>query len=296
MEIGKWLHRREHQFLNKKLDQMLNRSFILLLITAFCIKADAQITKIEHFFASSPQAEKLFHFFSKDLGLPVVWNFQTWTDFSSGGVTLGNVAFELVNYKGVNKTWFDGIALEPRQPVEEFIKDIDRNRIVHDTIQHNTWINDKGVFVGWSNLGLMNVLPVESNLFICDYKAREAVLSGRNKAGDKLKQLNGGALGIISMKEIIIGTTDYKKHKRELQKLPGIKKKSKGLFVFSEGPDIRLRPASINGNQKIIVHVKSLPAAKEFLQKKNWLGEVNRKSIFISPQVIEGLKIELVEK
>ncbi len=55
---------------------MINRTFVLLLVTAFYIKADAQITKIEHFFASSPQAEKLFHFFSKDLGLPVVWNFK----------------------------------------------------------------------------------------------------------------------------------------------------------------------------------------------------------------------------
>ncbi len=194
---------------------------------------NAQITKIEHFFASSPQAEMLFHFFSKDLGLPVVWNFQTWTDFSSGGVTLGNVAFELVNYKGVNKTWFDGFALEPRQPVEKFINDLDRSGIGHDTIQANTWTNDKGVFVGWSNLGLMNVLPDESNLFICDYKAREAVLSGRNKAADKLQQLYGGALGIISMKEIVICTTGYMQHRKELQKLPGIKKKSDGLFVFT---------------------------------------------------------------
>jgi len=61
----------------------MKKTFTLLLfLSSFICKA--QITKIEHFFASSPQAEKLFQFFSKDLGLPVVWNFQTWTDFSSG--------------------------------------------------------------------------------------------------------------------------------------------------------------------------------------------------------------------
>jgi hypothetical protein len=94
----------------------------------------------------------------------------------------------------------------------------------------------------------------------------------------------------------VIGTTNYKNHIKELQKLPGIKKKSDGLFVFTEGPAIRLRRAAKNGNEKIIVNVRSLADAKQFLQSKGWLGEVNRKSIFISPQVVEDLKIELVEK
>jgi hypothetical protein len=273
------------------------KTLLLIVFSASSIFAQAQITRIEHFFASSPPAEKLFHFFSKDLRLPVVWNYQTWGDFSSGGVTLGNVAFELVNYKGVSKTWFDGIALEPRQPVEEFIKELDKKGIAHDTIQPNTWTNDKGVLVvGWSNLGVKNILPNESNIFICDYKARDLVLSGRNKGADNLQQLNGGALGIISMKEIVIGTNSYRKYKQQLKRLPGINMKRNGLFVFSKGPAIRLHSAAQNSNEKIVVSVRSLAAAKEFLQSKSWLGEVTQKSIFILPQVVDGLKIELVEE
>jgi hypothetical protein len=65
----------------------------------------------------------------------------------------------------------------------------------------------------------------------------------------KLKQLNGGAVGNY-IHEIVIGTTNYKNHIKELQKLPGIKKKSDGLFVFTDGPSIRLRPEANNGNQK----------------------------------------------
>jgi hypothetical protein len=271
------------------------KTLLLIVFSASNIFAHAQITRIEHFFASSPHAEKLFHFFSKDLRLPIVWNYQTWGDFSSGGVTLGNVAFELVHSKE-SKTWFDGIALEPHQPVEEFIKELDKKGIAHDTIQPNTWTNDKGVLVGWSTLGVQNILPEESNLFICDYKARDLVLSGRNKGADKLQQLNGGALGIISMKEIVIGTTGYRKYKQHLKRLPGINKKRNGLFVFSEGPAIRLHSAAQNSNEKIVVSVRSLAAAKEFLQSKSWLGEVTQKSIFILPQVVDGLKIELVNE
>jgi hypothetical protein len=118
----------------------------------------------------------------------------------------------------------------------------------------------------------------------------------RATANDKLQQLNGGALGIISMKEIVIGTTGYKKYKQQLKRLPGINKKRNGLFVFSEGPAIRLHSAAQNRNEKIVVSVRSLAAAKEFLQSKSWLGEVTQKSIFILPQVVDGLKIELVNE
>lgn len=94
--------------------------FILyLLITA---RATSQVNKIEHFFASSPKAEKLFQFFSQELELPVMWKYQSWGDFASGGVTLGNVAFELVTYKGADTTSFHGIALEPLHSMEEISK------------------------------------------------------------------------------------------------------------------------------------------------------------------------------
>jgi hypothetical protein len=286
---------------SKNINQMNNTGMkeklsLLILFSAVSITVHAQITKIEHFFASSPHAEKFFQFFSRDLGLPEVWNYQSWGDFSSGGVTLGNVAFELVNYKGVNKTSFDGIALEPRQPVEEFIKELDKTGIAHDTIQPNTWINEKGTLVGWSTLGVKDVLPDEVNLFVCDYKNREGVLAGRKRASEKLKELNGGYIGVVSLKEIVIGATNIKKYKAELKQLPGIRKGKKGLFHFREGPSIKLHSAKRSGIEKIILNVQSLTIASQFLQDKNWLGKSTKNSISILPQVVEGLIIELVEK
>ena len=52
------------------------------------------VSKIEHFYATAPDAERLFTFFRDTLGLSEVWGFQVWGDFASGGVSLGNVAFE----------------------------------------------------------------------------------------------------------------------------------------------------------------------------------------------------------
>lgn len=95
---------------------------------------------MEHFYLISVNADSLFRLFNAKLGMPVVWDYQTWGEFSSGGVSLGNVVFEFVNYQGVTKTKFEGIALEPKQSVEEFIKILDVNEVSHDTIEANTYV------------------------------------------------------------------------------------------------------------------------------------------------------------
>ena len=256
-----------------------------------------QVNKIEHFFASSPNAKKLFDFFSKELELPVLWNYQTWRDFSSGGVTLGNVAFEFVNYKGVDSTSFNGIALEPQQHMEEFEKELDKLGIPHDTIDNSNVLRDStGALRGWSLLTPKEVLPSEANLFVCDYKNRQGVADNRKKGADNLKEIHGSGLGVILLKEIVIGAADVKKHANQLQKFSDIKKNKDNLFSFKEGPALRLQRSEKSGIQKIVIKVESLESAKKFLVSKKILGEVNRNSIFISPAAIDGLQVELLEK
>lgn len=256
-----------------------------------------QVNKIEHFFASSPKANKLFDFFSKELELPVLWDYQTWRDFSSGGVTLGNVAFEFVNYQGVDSTSFNGIALEPQQHMEEFEKELDKLGIAHDTIDNSNVSRDStGTLRGWSLLTPKEVLPYEANLFVCDYKNRQGVADNRRKGADKLKEIHGSGLGVNLLKEIVIGTADVKKYESQLQKFPDIKKDKEDLFSFKEGPALRLQRSKKGGIQKIVIEVKSLESAKKFLASKKILGEVNRNSIFILPAAIDGLQVELVEQ
>lgn len=54
----------------------------------------------------------------------------------------------------------------------------------------------------------MGVLPDEANLFVCDYKGRQRVAANRKKGADKLKEINGGGLGVVSMKEIVVGESE----------------------------------------------------------------------------------------
>jgi hypothetical protein len=271
------------------------KKLILLPLILLALHSSAQITKIEHFFVSSPTAEKLFNFFRDQFRLPVIWNYQQWTGFASGGLSLGNVAFEFVVYEGITETKFAGIALEPKQHLEEFIIELDKKLIGHDSIQNNTYVNTSGVLVGWSNLGLPGLLPAEANLFICDYKNREGILNNRKKGSDSLQLIQGGPLGIIGLKEIVISSSDLEKHAKELSKLPGIRKDNHHLFSFEAGPSIRLEKSTKSGINKIIIQVKSLGNAKKFLRAQQLLGKVEARSIYLNDLHIDGLQVELVE-
>jgi hypothetical protein len=270
--------------------------FILLCFILSFAVSQAQANKIEHFFVSSPRAEKLFEFFSKELELPVVWKFQSWGDFASGGVTLGNVAFELVTFKGADTTSFNGIALEPRHHMEEFEKELDKLGIAHDTIDNSNVSKDSaGALRGWSLFTPKGLLPSEANLFVCDYKSRQRVIDNRKAATDELKEINGGGLGVLLMKEVVIATSDFKKYDEQFAKLPGVLKEENGLFLFSEGPGLRLEQDQKNWISKIVIKVNSLKRAKVFLESKKLLGKINTRSIFILPAAVDGLQIELVE-
>ena len=283
----------------KKIKAFVMKFFFAFILVCIGIsaKTEAQVNKIEHFFASSPKAEQLFQLFSKELELPVVWPYKSWGNFASGGVTLGNVAFELVTFQGADTTSFNGIALEPLHSMEEFEKELDQLGIAHDTIDNSNVFKDSNeVLQGWSLFTPKNVLPNEANLFVCDYKNRQRISDNRKKAADKLKEINGGGLGVLYLKEIVVSTSDFKKYDEQFARLPGVTKQQNGLFSFRDGPGLRLQQDAKNRIPKIVIVVTSLENAKAFLESKKLLGNVNANSIFILPEAMDGLQIELVEQ
>lgn len=272
------------------------KKYFLLGLVLFATHVNAQINKIDHFFLSSPKADTLFNLFKNELGLPTDWDYESWGDFSSGAVSLGNVAFEFVYYDGVSKTSFDGIALEPKQTVEEIIEVLDNAQVMHDTIVANTFVMSNGKIGGWSNMGLENLLPDEAGLFICDYKNREQVSLFRQKSSVTLKNNNGGPLGVLFLEEIVMGSTNFSMHKNELAKLPGINLNKDNVYSFKDGPSIRLTNSSANGFEKIVIKVHSVDEAKKYLKSKNLIGKSSMNSVFIDPKALDGLTIELVDK
>lgn len=261
----------------------------------------AQINEVEHIFAVSPTPEKLFFFFSKELGLPVVWDNKFKGKYASSAVWLGNVSLEFVGDSRITKTAFEGIALEPKQSARNILILLDSDRVSHDTVQSYSFTitagnNPNEEVISWSAVSLVNALPNGIELFICDYEHRDRFILNRNIAADSLKNINGGPLGMMFLREIIVGCKNKSLCEDAMTKIPGIVKVENDLFSFSKGPSIRLINSDIPGIIKIVARVRSVTTARQYLQSKNLLQKSSKDGVYVDPSAIDGLIVELVEK
>lgn len=263
----------------------------LVLSFFYCSLSLAQLNRIDHFIVVSPNAEQLYHLLRNDFQLPVLWPYQTFRGFASGGVSLGNVTLELVARENLSRAHFASMALEPRESAEKMVRVLDSLDIPHGTVSpYVTTLDNGGKDTLWKTVTL------NEHFFICDYNNRSAHQLRNKRAGDSLQQKRGGPLGIIKLKEIVGGGDDLPAISSEIIKLPGIKGEKENLFTFSTGPSIRLVNSEQPGIQKIILLVKSIAAAKSYLQSKGMLGMATGDSLFIDPKAVDGLEIELREK
>ena len=71
---------------------------------------------------------------------------------------------------------------------------------------------------------------------------------------------------------------------------------SKAVFAFGSGPKIRLELAEAEGIRGIVIGVRSLARAREFLTQKHMLGGASEGRVAIAPAAVGGLRITLVEE
>ena len=132
------------------------------------------ITKVEHFFLVSNDTERLFRFFKNEFQLPLLWPFQSYGDFASGGLSLGNVVMEFLSVKGSNGAEagaeFKGIAFEPVADSDGAVVELNNRSIPHSEPQPYKFTQDGQERVGWVTIKLEGLPPSNANIFICDYK------------------------------------------------------------------------------------------------------------------------------
>src|SRR5687768_759445 len=114
---------------------------------------------VDHFFATSSNAEPLYRFFSDTLGLPEVYPFRNWGDFSSGLVSMGNTLFEVVNWSvppGKRlATELRGIAFEPGGTIELTLRRLDAAGAVRSKVDSVMMSNAAaGNVLAYVNIGL----------------------------------------------------------------------------------------------------------------------------------------------
>jgi hypothetical protein len=254
------------------------------------------ISNIDHFFAISPEPEKLFHFLQEDLKLPVVWAFQDYGDFASGGLSLGNVVFEVARFgnpASVSTAVFWGIAFEPYDDAQSVTNWLKEKKIPYSGPQR---FPTSGDAIFWENVSLSALMPDNASIFICDYKQREQVRQGRASATQILSQHEGGPLGIKGVDYLVLGSADVKESINSWSSLIGPERVDAEMLRFIEGPDIRIISSEHEGFLAIALSVASLEGAASYLKSHNLIGSEESSSVSIAPAKLQGLHISLVEK
>lgn len=262
----------------------------------------ALLKGVDHFFAYSSEPEPLFKFFRDTLGLPQVWDFKSFGDFASGGVWMGNVQFEVVTWKpppgAKPPTEFKGIAFEPAGYTDSLIEELDRRAVTHGKPEPTLMKDKEGrEVVGWINTGLDGpdgIPPANVSIFVYDSTSKEHKAAQNERSIAALQKTQGGPLGVVAVKELAIGVIDLKIAKTKWQKLLDRPDQVSGtLYRFSYGPAIRLFAAPTDGFKRIVLQVRSLRKAREFLAQRNLLKKSRDKKIYIDPEAIGGLEIIL---
>ena len=257
--------------------------FTVLFLSSCSNRESVSIKKVEHFYISSNNALNIFQILTEQFGLPIVWDYQNWGSFSSGGITLGNVVIELIEGQPAQILTYYGIALEPSQSLKRTISFLDSVNISHGRISKAS---------KWSTMSLANLLPDDINLFLCDYHDREFIRLDRKKAVEKLVENKGGALGIQFLKEIIIGAEDPVEFENELAKIRGIVIKG-NEFHYSEGPNLKLIKSD-SPFLALIIKVKSMDKAKLELEALGLKTKITEQGV----EIIDGIfstSITLIE-
>jgi len=258
-------------------------------------------TRVDHFYVESDQARLLFTFFKDTLHLPESWPFRDAGTHTSGGLWLGNTVIEFVkfphNSDTATRTGFRGIAFESAEGADETASALTKRNISHYEVENFMGKGADGQMrVNRSLLDLKDFPPAESDIFFVDYKFRKAVAARHEAINDELESDKGGPLGIIEVAEIIVGVRDIKEARRKwcalLSPSPLI---SNDAFFFDTGPAIRLVQTKSPGIKGIILRVNSLDYAVKFLDEHGWLSKNKNGEITLSPDIIEGLSIKLVE-
>lgn len=257
---------------------------------------------VDHFFATSSNAEPLYRFFSDTLGLPEVYPFRNWGDFSSGLVSMGNSLFEVVNWAvppgKTLATELRGIAFEPGGTTESTLRRLDAARAVRSKVDSVMMPNAAGGnVVAYVNIGLDDdggLTPDSASIFINDNLGRASQAARRTAGRDSLLARTGGRLGIIAVDELVLNVANLDGSLAVWRKVvDSPSQEISGLIRFPSGPAIRLVEAPVEGISEMVLRVRSVTEAERVLSGLGINGIRRNDGLKVS---LRGIPARLVER
>ncbi|MES2329072.1 MAG: hypothetical protein V4539_05675 [Bacteroidota bacterium] len=269
------------------------RKLALIFCIACASLAEAQVVKVDHFYAHTTHAPELFELFKTTFKLPPVYDYQEFGSVSSGGLWLGNITLEFVNYSGLGaeKALFKGLALEPVQHTDTIVQLLDDYGVIYGPPAPVRFTVDGVEKTYWTNIVLKELSSNDIRVFICDYTDRSFLSDPKKKANKIFTDQAGGPLGIIGLRKIVVAASNMEKALHAWVSIPGAKKTG-NHFTFIDGPEIILEKSDKDGIKEIQVQVRSVEAASKFLTENQMLS-VENKTTMIDPRKVFGLRIIL---
>jgi hypothetical protein len=292
---------------------MNHRKFVLLTIFAVILgsavfaqnlKRRAPIIRqVDRILIESGDPQALFDLFSAEFQLPVAWPLAENQGSVSGSVGTGNINIEIFRYalkkgesaRATSRAHYAGLALEP-YALSKALPELKARGISFSAPEPYVSTLPNGTQGAlWTTVQLPSFSTAGTSIYLYEFSSAFLQVDVRRKQlGNRLILNNGGPLGILSVREIVIAATSAGRDKAAWTRLLG-EPAAGGNWSLSAGPAIRIVPGAEDQIQKIIFQVKSLSQAKAFLASKQMLGAASAKEIALKPTKLQGLTISLVD-
>ncbi len=132
--------------------------------------------------------------------------------------------------------------------------------------------------------------------FLVDYDSAFTENFKREEARHSLRNRNGGPLGIIGLREVVVGANHIDAVRGRWSDLfCPVAESTPNRWRFDNGMRVQLVPQSNDGLVALVVEVECLDQAKTFLATHDMIGSVSESSVAIALSTLAGLDIRLVE-
>lgn len=253
------------------------------------------------------EPRELFAFFADTLQMPTAWPLMSpRAGVTTGGVGFGNVNVEAIQFPGQTdpKPRLLGFALEPSTLDEALIELNRRGLTTGESRPLVATGPDGSKRTLWTNVTLREFSDSDSpanaamHIFLSEYSPTFVNVDERRaRLRAQMVENGGGPLGVVEVKEVIIGAVDVKMARQLWQRLLDPTPSARAnRWQVGTGPAVRLVPASENRVQALVIRVASLERARAFLREKQLLGIDAAGEVRIDPSKIGGLDLRLVER
>jgi hypothetical protein len=198
-----------------------------------------------------------------------------------------------------------GFALEPSPSLQRSLVELTHRHISHgEPRPFVTTAPDGASQTLWTNVTLTQLSDADRpasarmHIFLSEYAPTYVnVDERRRRLHEALLASSGGPLGVNSVAEVIVGTTEFDASEKLWGALLAPQEASApGLWQLGGGPAIRLVQAAKDELQGFVIAVASLQRAESLLREKALLGSATTEGLTIDASKIEGLNIRLIEK